>query len=290
MAKAGARYPQVDPRVTALMDRRVTLVPADRSAADALQAAERAQAEIVVIGTRHAVGRRALERVVRWRLGDLDAVAVSWDDVPVLSADAPEVAARRLIADGAPMILVRSGREIVGVIDAEASQVARPSESLAHRLDRLESQDGDARVWLLRTAGKVGEGLGMSVFAVGGFVRDLLLGLTAPDVDLLVEGDGVTFARRLHEEVGGRLVIHGAFGTASIEGATGRARRPIARIDIASARRERYDAPGALPVIDHASADQDLPRRDVSVNAMAIALVSHQCSAACWILSAASAI
>src|SRR5262249_29329256 len=156
------------------------------------------------------------------------------------------------------MLLVRRDRDVVGVVDAGTVDVARPSESAAHRLERLESQNGDSHLWLLRGAGKIAEGLGVPVFAVGGFVRDLLLGLTPLDVDLLVEGDGVAFARRLHEEVGGRLVVHGAFRTASIEGAAERSRRPIARIDIASARRERYDAPGALPVVHEASAEQGL--------------------------------
>lgn len=271
MAKAGVHYPQVEPRVTALMDRRVLAIPASRSVAVALRAAERARAEVVLLGARRAVRRRELERAAQWGL-ELDADTVSWDGLPVVAADASEIVARRLVVDGAPMILVRSGGDVVGVIDADAIEVARPAQSLAHQLARLESQDGDARLWLLRVAGKVGDGLAFPVFAVGGFVRDLLLGLTGPDVDLLVEGDGVTFARRLHEEVGGRLVIHGAFRTASIEGATGRSRRPITRIDIASARRERYDAPGALPVVSEASVDEDLRRRDFSVNAMAMAL------------------
>ena len=53
-------------------------------------------------------------------------------------------------------------------------------------------------------------------------MRDLLLGRTAdhvPDIDLVIEGDGIAFGRRLAEETGGHLVVHGAFGTASLEGA-----------------------------------------------------------------------
>jgi tRNA nucleotidyltransferase (CCA-adding enzyme) len=272
MAKVGMPYPQVEPRVTALMDRRVVTLAPGRRVADALRAALRAEAEVVVLGARRAVRRRELERAVQWGLGALDPDRLSWDGLPVVSEDASEIAVRRLVLAGVSMILVRGGRDVVGVVDADRIEVARPTQSVADRLDRLEQQDRDALVWLLRVAGKVGEGLSMPVFAVGGFVRDLLLGRTAPDVDLLVEGDGVTFARRLHEEVGGRLVIHGAFRTASIEGAASRSRRPISRIDIASGRRERYDAAGALPVVSEASVGKDLERRDFSVNAMAIAL------------------
>jgi tRNA nucleotidyltransferase (CCA-adding enzyme) len=272
MAKAGMPYPQVEPRVAGLMDRRIVTTAAGRRVADALRAALRAESLVVVLGARRAVRRRELERTVGWGLGALAADEISWEGLPVVSEAASEILVRRLVIDGAPMILVRGGRDVVGAVDAERIEVARPTQSVADRLDRLEHPDGDARVWLLRMAGKVGEGLSMPVFAVGGFVRDLLLGHTAPDVDLLVEGDGVTFARRLHEEVGGHLVIHGAFRTASIEGAASRSRRPMARIDIASARRERYEAPGALPVVSEASVEDDLARRDFSVNAMAIAL------------------
>src|SRR5262245_36376682 len=272
MAKAGMPYPQIEPRAATLMDRRVVTMRGGRRVTDALRIALRPESEVVVLGAGRAVRRRELERAVAWGLGALDADGISWERLPVVPEDATEIVVRRLVLDGVPMILVRSGREVVGVVDADRIEVARPTQSVADRLDRLEHQDADARVWLLRVAGKVGEGLAMPVFAVGGFVRDLLLGHTAPDVDLLVEGDGIAFARGLHEEVGGRLVIHGAFKTASIEGAASRSRRPGARIDIASARRERYDAPGALPVVVEASVDDDLVRRDFTVNAMAIAL------------------
>ncbi len=273
MARAGVAYPQVEPSVTVLMNRRVLDCPAGRHVGEALDTARRAAAEMLILGKRRAVRRRELERASRWGLGGLGAGDVGWDGLAVVPATAPEIVARRLLIDGAPMILVRGGgRRVVGVIDAEAVEIARPAASLAHRLDRLESRAGEARLWLLRVAGKVGEGLGTPVFAVGGFVRDLLLDVAAPDVDLLVEGDGVAFARRLHEEIGGRLVIHEEFATASIEGAADRSGPLLGRIDIASSRRERYDAPGALPVVSGATVDEDLRRRDFSVNALALAL------------------
>jgi tRNA nucleotidyltransferase (CCA-adding enzyme) len=272
MAKVGVAYPQVEPRVVALMDRRVAAFPAGRPVGDALRAARRAAAEVVVLGARRAVRRRELERAAAWGLGDVGAGELGWDGLRVVSAAAPEIVARRLLLDGAPMILVRSGRHVVGVIDADLVEIARPTLSLAHPLDRLESREGEARLWLLRVAGKVAEGLGTPVFAVGGFVRDLLLGRAAPDVDLLVEGDGVAFARQLREEIGGRVSIHEAFATASIEGAVDPGGAPLGRIDVASARRERYDAPGALPVVSGATVEEDLRRRDFSVNALALAL------------------
>ena len=110
------------------------------------------------------------------------------------------------------------------------------------------------------------------MFAVGGGVRDLALGRPPIDLDLVVEGDGATFARRLAAETGGDLTVHGEFGTASIERGRAASGEPLGRVDIASARRERYDRPGALPAVDAATIEADLRRRDFSVNAMAFAL------------------
>src|SRR5262245_59071620 len=150
MAKAGMPYPQVEPRATALMDRRVVTVPAGRRVADALRAALRPESELVVVGAGRAVRRRDLERAVEWGLGALDVDDISWEGLPFVSEDASEIVVRRLVLDGVPMILVRRGREVVGVVDAARIEVARPTQSVTERLDRLEHEDGDGRVWLLR--------------------------------------------------------------------------------------------------------------------------------------------
>jgi tRNA nucleotidyltransferase (CCA-adding enzyme) len=272
MAKPGGVYPQVEPTAAALMDRRVLACPPGRRVADAAAAARRARAEVLHVGGGRAVTRSDLDRASRWGLGRLRVAEIAWPGLPTVSASAPEVRVRRLLLGGAAMILVRDGRHVVGVIDGERVDVAHPALSLAHRSERQESRWGEDGLWLCHVAGKVGEGLGAPVFATGGFVRDLLLDRPPADVDLLVEGDGVAFARRLSEEVGGSLVVHAEFGTASIEGARGAGEAFVGRVDIASARRERYELPGALPAVSAATVDEDLRRRDFSVNAMAMAL------------------
>jgi len=272
MAKAGSAYPQAEPRLSALMDPRVAECPPGRRVDAALDVAREAGANVLVLGGRCAVRRRDLERATSWRLDDLRVGDVARDDAAALPVSALEVAARRLLIAGASMILVRDGRRVVGVIDPEDAEMARPRLSLAHRLDHAVSPLMEARIWLLRMAGKVSEGLGVPVFAVGGLVRDLLQGRAALDVDLVVEGDGVAFARQLRDEIGGTLIVHGEFGTASIEGAAPPTGPPFGRIDLASARRERYESPGALPKVSPANIEEDLRRRDFSVNALAIAL------------------
>jgi tRNA nucleotidyltransferase (CCA-adding enzyme) len=101
------------------------------------------------------------------------------------------------------------------------------------------------------------------VYAVGGAVRDLLLGTPAVDIDLAVEGDAVELAHRAFREV--RITAHARFGTASVVVAG-------TRIDLASTRSETYARPGALPKVAPGSIDDDLRRRDFSMNAMALRL------------------
>jgi tRNA nucleotidyltransferase (CCA-adding enzyme) len=100
------------------------------------------------------------------------------------------------------------------------------------------------------------------VYLVGGAVRDLLLGRQTLDLDLVIEGDAGELAARLGDEVR----VHDRFGTSTLrlEGFT---------YDIARARRETYARPGALPDVAPASLDEDLRRRDFTVNALAIGLV-----------------
>jgi tRNA nucleotidyltransferase (CCA-adding enzyme) len=99
------------------------------------------------------------------------------------------------------------------------------------------------------------------VYVVGGAVRDLLLGREPPELDLVVDGD----ARALAERLGGELTLHDRFGTSTV-------RLDGQRYDIARARSETYARPGALPDVRPASLDEDLRRRDFTVNAIALAL------------------
>ena len=109
---------------------------------------------------------------------------------------------------------------------------------------------------------------GVSIYLVGGPVRDLLLGRAISDVDLLVvpTGDvGVEALARAAAPDGGRVEVHDRFGTATISTAE-------ASVDLAGVRREAYRAPGALPQVEPGTLLEDLHRRDFSVNALALKL------------------
>ncbi|MBI2684646.1 MAG: CCA tRNA nucleotidyltransferase [Actinobacteria bacterium] len=105
------------------------------------------------------------------------------------------------------------------------------------------------------------------VFVVGGAVRDCLAGRDpGVDIDLVVEGSAITLAEAVAEQLDAALTAHPAFGTAELSRTDG------LRIDVASARRERYPAPGALPVVSPGTLREDLARRDLTVNAIAVRL------------------
>jgi tRNA nucleotidyltransferase (CCA-adding enzyme) len=102
-------------------------------------------------------------------------------------------------------------------------------------------------------------------YLVGGAVRDLLRGSAHVDLDVVVEGDALSVARTVAEKLAGEALEHDRFGTATVSA-------PELRVDMATARRERYPAPGALPEVDRAPLADDLGRRDFTINAMAASL------------------
>ena len=107
--------------------------------------------------------------------------------------------------------------------------------------------------------------LELTVYLVGGPVRDWLLGLPCRDLDFAVEGDAASLARTLANRVGGRVVLHSRFGTATVELGAG-------HIDLVTARREVYPFPGSLPEVEPSTIADDLARRDFTINAMALDL------------------
>jgi len=125
------------------------------------------------------------------------------------------------------------------------------------------SPDLAARVRALPAAGALLDVL-PEAWVVGGAVRDLLLGGTPEDLDVVIEGDAVAAARRLADALEGELVVHDRFGTATVA-AAGHV------YDLATARAETYAAPGALPDVRPGTVEEDLLRRDFTVNAIAVA-------------------
>ncbi len=129
----------------------------------------------------------------------------------------------------------------------------------------IEKHVGAQGLALLRDVGGVAARLRMPLFLVGGSVRDLLLNQRPRDLDLVVEGDATALAVEAARELQGQVLSVSQFGTATL--LLGRD-----RLDLATARKEVYLRPGALPTVSPSTISDDLRRRDFTINAMAIAL------------------
>ena len=119
---------------------------------------------------------------------------------------------------------------------------------------------------VLSQAGELAERTNVSVFVVGGFVRDLLLGRPNLDLDLVVEGDGIAYARALGAAVKAIVKAHERFGTAVL------VFPDSFKLDVATARTEYYEYPTALPTVERSSIKKDLYRRDFTINTLAVRL------------------
>ena len=116
----------------------------------------------------------------------------------------------------------------------------------------------------LKLIGSIAGELGYPVYVVGGFVRDLLLGVEDYDLDIVVEGDGIHFAKVLSHRLGVDFIKHKQFGTATLVA------HDKVKVDIATARKEVYESPASLPKVTPGTVRDDLARRDFSINAMAV--------------------
>lgn len=122
---------------------------------------------------------------------------------------------------------------------------------------------------LLSRLGRLAEARHAAAYAVGGCVRDWLLRRPQPvDVDVAVEGDGLGLAQAAAKALRARMTAHEQFGTAALHLRAG----ATTRVDVATCRRETYARPAAYPKVVPGALEDDLFRRDFTINAMAVAL------------------
>lgn len=176
------------------------------------------------------------------------------------------------------------GLPIVTSSDVGKPDPAQRAVVPTHIAALLERRLSPGRRALLRLAARYAEKRGAALYLVGGFVRDLLLNLATTDFDLVVVGDALALAGDLAKDFGGTVVTHPRFGTAkwhlhrshprlrqALEVATTDEDLPTT-IDLATARTEVYDHPTALPNVERGGIQNDLQRRDFTINTLAIRL------------------
>ena len=217
------------------------------------------------------VGREDLDKAIGHGLSQAPVKAIMSAAVPTCDEETPLPELQRLLSSsGAGRVAVVRDGALVGVVarvdvlrafGVEANVTDEPATpSIAGELGRLEPAAP-----LFAAVRAASEGVG-GVYLVGGTVRDILLGEPGFDVDIAVEGDAIAFARALGKVLHGRVRTHEQFGTAVVSWGSGE------RVDVVTARSEFYDAPGALPTVEHATIRDDLFRRDFTINAIAASL------------------
>ncbi len=232
--------------------------------------------QITDLALRHGLGSR--------RVGDLMAAGVD-----VVSPNAHlETVRQRLLSGGLRWVVVGDGpREIRGIVtrtvvlhhgrvgrprrartaDDAAEEDALAGENLTALLEKALPAEA---MRVLRRVGREAAAKRSRAFLVGGTVRDLLLRRETQDLDVVVEGDAGALAREVVSAFGGTMRVHEAFRTATVF------LRGGGRLDLASARTERYRAPAALPEVSPGGIRQDLNRRDFTINALAVHLTPRE--------------
>ncbi len=128
--------------------------------------------------------------------------------------------------------------------------------------DKLSNQ-------IFRLIGETADEMGLEVYVVGGFVRDIFLGRHSADLDFVTVGSGISLARAVASRLGkkGRLTVYANYGTAQI-------RHKDMELEFVGARRESYTRDSRKPIVEDGTLDDDQKRRDFTINAMAICLNS----------------
>jgi tRNA nucleotidyltransferase (CCA-adding enzyme) len=231
------------------------------------------------------ITRQVIEKIIFHDLGHVPIADYMNTEMMSASPDAELMEVQEKIIGNKQRILpIVEGSKIVGVItrtdlltmlvqsqlnddsdpDAFSRSTTRRTRNIANFMqERLSDQVID----ILRDIGKVAQQLGYSAYGVGGFVRDLFLYRRNEDIDVVIEGDGIAFAKAYSKQFGTRIHTHKAFGTAVIIFADG------FKIDVATARLEYYRSPAALPDVEMSSIKLDLFRRDFTINTLAIQLI-----------------
>ena len=217
------------------------------------------------------VTREDLDKAIGHGLSHAPVKSVMSSDVVTCTAETPLPQVMRLVASSeAGRVPVLGDGKVVGVVTR--SDLLRALEEPLGEEEEPGGPDLGERLLSIEGLQTVFEAVQAvsepfeGVYLVGGAVRDVLMGEPNFDVDIAVEGDGIALGRALAGALGGRVVPHEKFGTAIVLYGNG------GRVDVATARTEFYDYPGALPTVEQASIRQDLYRRDFTVNAMAVSL------------------
>ncbi len=204
-------------------------------------------------------------------LSEIQSLMVSEDigRVPVLTDDGELVG----LVDRSTVLQTLYGENAVGTEASEIEETVPRSKKRARlpqlneKLDHLEKPVQ----WLCHEVGRVAAKNSMVAYAVGGFVRDLFLSRANFDLDFVIEGNAIELADALEREYPSRFEVvakHERFQTATLSFYADKK----LEVDLSTARTEYYEYPAALPTVEPSKLEQDLFRRDFTINALAVCL------------------
>ncbi|MFH1293550.1 MAG: CBS domain-containing protein [Pseudomonadota bacterium] len=230
------------------------------------------------------ITRQVVEKAVFFGLGDIKVKEYMNIEFSAIGPDASLHEVQELIIRNKLRILpVLDNGKVLGVItrtdllnilvgdplipeflydSIDTSQFMRKKNMSALLKERLPRKI----ISVLKDLGHVADMLGYNAYLVGGLVRDVFLKHENLDVDIVIEGDGIEFAHEFAEHYGARVRSHRKFGTAVLIFPDG------FKVDVATARMEYYESPGAPPNVETSSLKLDLYRRDFTINTLAIKL------------------
>ena len=235
------------------------------------------------------ITRQVIEKALYHKLDQVQVKDYMTTEVATVEPDADLIEIQEKIIDNKQRILpVVENETIAGVItrtdllnilvrrsqplpDETPDPAQEPPHAHTRNIVRFMKERLSADlITNLQQIGEVADKIGCGAYVVGGFVRDLFLYRSDEDIDIVIEGDGIAFAKKYAKIVGARIHAHEKFGTAVIIFPDG------FKIDVASARMEYYKFPAALPVVEMSSIKLDLYRRDFTINTLAIQLNSNK--------------
>ena len=120
---------------------------------------------------------------------------------------------------------------------------------------------------IFRQIGRVADEMGVECYVVGGFVRDLYLERPSKDIDCVVVGSGIAVAQALGKQLGrgAHVSVFRNFGTAQVKWRG-------TEVEFVGARRESYQRDSRKPIVEDGTLEDDLDRRDFTINALAVCL------------------
>jgi tRNA nucleotidyltransferase (CCA-adding enzyme) len=266
-------------RVSDLMSHGVYTLSPDTSVLEAAQVMQRYGHEgFPVVGEDGRVlgmlTRREIDKALQYERGDAPiSNYMHRGEIVVAPTDAVERLQEVMMQHDVGQVAVVEGGEIVGIVTRTDliklwAQPRRPS-LVRDLADQVREALPEPLLEVVLKASELAKEKNYSLYLVGGFVRDLLLGKPHLDLDIVVEGDAIALAKALSKVVGGRVHSHDRFGTAKL------ILDSLADVDFTTARREFYEYSTALPKVERSSIKQDLYRRDFTINTMAISLDEH---------------